>query len=181
MKRILLAMLLVTILVLSVTGCMLLGKTYTVTFDADGGSAVESQEIKEGEKATAPADPTKEGYTFAGWYAGETAYDFGAAVTADVALKAKWTLNTYTVTFDADNGTEKTTATVGYGSAVEAPAVPEKAGYTFAGWLLGETAYDFATAVKSNIALKAAWTVNQPLTPTVVAKSLPSRWISVQL
>ena len=161
MKRILLAMLLVTILVLSVTGCMLLGKTYTVTFDADGGSAVESQEIKEGEKATAPADPTKEGYTFAGWYAGETAYDFGAAVTADVALKAKWTLNTYTVTFDADNGTEKTTATVGYGSAVEAPAVPEKAGYTFAGWLLGETAYDFATAVKSDIALKAAWTVNQ--------------------
>ena len=160
MKRIFLALLLVTVLVLSVSGCFA-ETTYTVTFDADGGSAVASQVVNEGGKAIAPTTPTKEGYTFAGWYVGETAYDFDAAVNADVALKAKWTLNTYTVTFDADNGTESTTATVNHGDAAAAPEAPVKAGYTFGGWYLGEAAYDFATAVTGDIALKAVWTVNQ--------------------
>ena len=109
MKRILLALLLVTVLILSVSACNT-EATYTVTFDADGGSAVASQVVQEGGKAISPTTPTKEGYTFAGWFVGETAYNFDAAVTANVALKAKWTLNTYTVTFDADNGTENTTA-----------------------------------------------------------------------
>ena len=160
MKRILLSLLLVTVLVLSVAGCMF-EKVYTVTFDTDGGSAVTSQVINEGGKAIAPTAPTKLGHTFAGWYVGETAYDFDAVVTANVALKAKWTLNTYTVTFDADNGTENTTATVEYGKTVAAPAAPTKAGYTFAGWFVGEAAYDFEAAVTADVTVKAAWTVNQ--------------------
>ena len=44
-----------------------------------------------GAKATKPADPTKEGYVFAGWYNGETAYDFDAVVTGSITLTAKWT------------------------------------------------------------------------------------------
>ena len=160
MKRILLALLLVTVLILSVSACNT-EATYTVTFDADGGSAVASQVVPEGGKAISPTTPTKEGYTFAGWFVGETAYNFDAAVTANAALKAKWTLNTYTVTFDADNGTENTTATVEHGKTVAVPAAPTKAGYTFAGWFVGEAAYDFKAAVTADVTVKAAWTVNQ--------------------
>ena len=66
----------------------------TVTFDSKGGSTVTSQTVAHGSKATKPADPTKSGYTFVGWYTNSactTAYDFNTAVTADITLYAKWT------------------------------------------------------------------------------------------
>ena len=63
---------------------------YTVTFNADGGSAVASQSVKYGGKATAPAEPTKDGYTFDGWYNGNTAFDFDTAITGNITLTAKW-------------------------------------------------------------------------------------------
>ena len=70
--------------------------TYTVTFSTDGGSTVDAQTIESGNTATEPAAPTKEGYTFAGWYSDlelTSEYDFTAAVTADITLYAKWTAN----------------------------------------------------------------------------------------
>ena len=69
-------------------------ETYTVTFDSMGGTAVEPQTVEEGGKATKPADPTRDGYTFDGWYTDEActeAYDFETAVTADITLYAGWT------------------------------------------------------------------------------------------
>ena len=66
----------------------------TVTFNSNGGSSVAAQTIADGTKATKPADPSKSGYTFGGWYtdsACTTAYDFNSAVTADLTLYAKWT------------------------------------------------------------------------------------------
>ena len=74
-------------------------KRYTVTFDANGKDAVmpDSQRVKEGKAATEPSTkPRCKGYTFAGWYtdaACTKAYDFSAAVTADMTLYAKWTKN----------------------------------------------------------------------------------------
>ena len=64
--------------------------TYTVTFDSDGGNAVTEQSVESGETAIKPADPTKEGYTFKGWYLGETEYDFTTPVAENITLKAKW-------------------------------------------------------------------------------------------
>ena len=64
--------------------------TYTVTFDSDGGSEVASQAVESGKTATKPTDPTKTGYSFNGWYNGDTAFDFAAAIEGDVTLKAKW-------------------------------------------------------------------------------------------
>ena len=52
---------------------------YDVTFDSDGGSAVEAQKVKYNEKAVKPADPTKEGYTFKGWFLNDREYDFKTA------------------------------------------------------------------------------------------------------
>ena len=69
---------------------------YTVTFNSNGGSSVASQTVLEGSTATRPADPTKSGYTFAGWYKDSsltTAYNFSTAVTANITLYAKWTEN----------------------------------------------------------------------------------------
>ena len=68
-------------------------KLYTVTFDSDGGSAVEAQEVDEGETATKPADPTKDGYTFKGWQLDGEDFDFGTAITGDITLKAVWEKN----------------------------------------------------------------------------------------
>ncbi|MCC8066521.1 MAG: InlB B-repeat-containing protein, partial [Clostridiales bacterium] len=66
---------------------------YTVTFNSNGGSEVESQTVKEGETAKEPTEPTLDGYTFAGWYSDAeltTAYDFSTSVSSDVTLYAKW-------------------------------------------------------------------------------------------
>ena len=65
-------------------------KYYTVTFNTDGGSEVASQTVKSGEKATAPADPTKEGYTFVGWYNGDIKWDFEIPVSENTTLVARW-------------------------------------------------------------------------------------------
>ena len=68
-------------------------KTFTVTFDSNGGSKVASQTVKEGEKVAKPANPTLSGYTFEGWFvdkALKTAYDFNTPVTSDITLYASW-------------------------------------------------------------------------------------------
>lgn len=69
--------------------------TYTVTFNSNGGSAVASQTVADGGKVTEPADPTKDGYTFGGWYKEDTLtteWDFSTdTVSAATTLYAKWT------------------------------------------------------------------------------------------
>lgn len=84
--------------------------TYTVTFNTDGGSDVAAQTVTSGAKATKPADPAKEGFTFDGWYkdaAFTTAFDFNTAINSDVTVYAKWNATPavyYTVVSGA-NGT----------------------------------------------------------------------------
>ena len=83
---------------------------YTVTFDSNGGSAVTAQSIEAGQKATKPADPTKDGYDFKGWTLNGSAYDFNTAVNGDITLVATWEQQqvvptTYTVSFAANGGT----------------------------------------------------------------------------
>ena len=65
---------------------------YTVTFDTDGGSAVDSQPVAYGGQAAAPAAPAKTGYTFAGWYLEGEKFNFNTPVTKDMTLTAKWTV-----------------------------------------------------------------------------------------
>ncbi|MBS1416292.1 MAG: leucine-rich repeat protein [Clostridia bacterium] len=82
---------LVVVLLLVFAGCG--ATTYKVTFDTDGGSAVETQTVKEGEKAVRPANPAKDGFVFDNWYTAETGgeiFDFDAAVTGNVTVYARW-------------------------------------------------------------------------------------------
>ena len=144
---------------------------YTVTFDSYGGSKVDPQVVEYGLYAQKPADPTLEGFTFKYWYLDDEneAYDFeNTPVTADITLTAKWNINKYTVAFNTDGGTPVPPAQeVEYGLTATEPAAPEKTGYTFDGWYLGDEKYDFSAAVEQNITLTAKW---EKKTYKVVAK-----------
>ncbi len=79
-------------------------ETVTVTFDSKDGTEVAAVEINKGDTVTKPTDPTREGYTFLGWFKGdsETAFDFTTPIEADLTLTAKWEK----VTEDSDQGDE---------------------------------------------------------------------------
>ncbi len=119
---------------------------YSVAFEANGGSAVESLSGVT-EVAEAPSS-VRTGYTLEGWYlasdlSGE-AVTFPLAVTADTTLYAKWSANTYTVSFDyttADGGIGESSKEVAYGSALGTLPAPTMTGNTFAGWYDGDTLY----------------------------------------
>ena len=129
---------------------------YTVTFDTNGGSKVNSQTIPYGETAKTPAIPAKTGYTFAGWYLEGEKFNFSTPVTKDMTLTAKWTANQYTITFDTDGGSAVAPITQDYGTAITAPADPTKSGYTFAGW----TPEIPATMPAENLTVTAHWRYN---------------------
>ena len=129
---------------------------YTVTFQSEGGSEVASQ-IRANTPADQPADPTKEGYTFIGWYNGESEWNFETPVTENLTLTAKWQLNRYTITFDTAGGSEVAPITQDYGTTITAPANPAKTGYTFAGW--DKTIP--STMPAEDMTITARWTVNQ--------------------
>ena len=71
------------------------GSVIIITFDSDGGTAVERQSVENGGTATEPAAPTKDSHRFDGWYIGDTLYDFDSPVTESLTLTAKWTELTY--------------------------------------------------------------------------------------
>ena len=126
---------------------------YTITFDSAGGSSVASITQDYGSAVTAPADPTKTGYTFAGWNPAVPA----TMPLSGASLTAQWTINQYTITFNSAGGTSVASITQDYGSAVTAPADPTKTGYTFAGWSPAVP----ATMPLGGASLTAQWTANQ--------------------
>ena len=101
-----------------------IGKAYeTVTFDSKGGTAVDSQRVLRGQKATSPAPaPTKVGYTFGGWFAegAATAFDFTTPITASLTLTAQWTV------CDHRGNTNTPTCTEGVKCSVCAADLPAK-------------------------------------------------------
>ena len=128
----------------------------TVTFDPNGGSAVEAVTLPKGEKVDAPSAPEKTGYTFRAWQLNGADYDFTAAVNESIELTADWTINYYTITWLNDDGAMIGTTSVAYG---ETPthADAEKAAdaqftYTFAGWT------PEITAVTGEATYKATYT-----------------------
>ncbi len=135
-------------------------KKYTVTFNSNGGSAVNSQTITEGDKASKPTNPTRSGYTFAGWTLNGNVYDFNSSVNANITLVAKWNESAkakYTVRFDTNGGSTVSSQTVTEGSKVSRPTNPTRDGYNFGGWLLNGSTYDFNSTVNRNITLVAKW------------------------
>lgn len=141
-----------------------------VTFDSQGGSPTpDIQNIEKGKVATNPTkQPTKDGYTFTGWYTDKECknkYDFSTAVEKDITLYAGWEAIPYTVTFDPQGGSPTPDSQqVEKGKVATEPTNPTKNGYTFTGWYTEKECknkYNFSTAVEDNKTLYAGWDANQ--------------------
>ena len=156
---------------------------YTIKFDSNGGSSVNSQTIDSGSTATKPANPTRSGYTFVEWQLNGKTYDFKTPVTKNITLVAKWkqdVVQTYTVTFDSNGGSIVSSQTVNSGSTVTRPTNPMRNGYTFVEWQLNGSAYNFSTPVTRNITLVAKWSQNTTQTYTVTFDSNGGSSVSAQ-
>ncbi|WP_407269434.1 InlB B-repeat-containing protein [Radiobacillus sp. PE A8.2] len=131
---------------------------YTVTFDSNGGTEIDSKKVTYDTTVSEPTEPTRTGYTFEGWHSDaelETAYAFDTKIKDDTTLYAKWTINTFEVTFKDYDGDTLTTDTVDYGSSATAPSNPTRTGYTFNGW---DKDFDRIT---SALTVTAQYTINQ--------------------
>lgn len=163
-KRFLIAIAIVMVLILSVAVFVACNenqtKSYTVRF-VDGESEVKSVSVEEGKTiadADVPADLTKDGYVFEGWYVGDVAFDKSAAITADVTYSAKWT-KLHTVKFVDGNETIKT-ATVKDGEKLKDADVPADltaTGKAFEGWFDGTTAFDKDATITADKTFAAKW------------------------
>ena len=126
---------------------------YTITFDTNGGSEIAPITQDYGTEITAPANPTRKGYTFKGWDK-----EIPKTMPAEnITLKAQWEINQYTITFDTNGGSEIAPITQDYGTEITAPDKPTRKGYTFKGWdkEIPET------MPAENITVKAQWKINQ--------------------
>ncbi len=150
-------------------------KSFTVTFDVDGGTSVAAQTVPYGTKITEPANPTKAKYKFIGWYTNEectTAFNFNTPIKTNTTLYAKWELNQFTLKFNANGGNVSTNSLAAtYGAAVgtlPTPTPTNTPGYTttFDGWYTAATGGTKVTAatvfgvddVNESITLYAHWT-----------------------
>jgi uncharacterized repeat protein (TIGR02543 family) len=141
---------------------------YTVSFNANGhGTAPSSQSVEEGSTATKPTDLSATGYTFKGWYKESSctnAFDFSTAITSNITLYAKWEINKYTVTFNANgHGTAPASQSVEYNKTATEPTAPTADYYTFGGWYTEAgctNAFSFSTAITADKTLYAKWTPN---------------------
>jgi uncharacterized repeat protein (TIGR02543 family) len=122
-------------------GCLQLpgGNTqYTITFESHGGSAVAAITGNEGTTAAKPENPARTGYTFTGWFSGETGgteYAWPHPLTADVTMHAQWqAVPQYTITFESHGGSAVAAITGNEGTEAAKPENPARTGYTFTGW-----------------------------------------------
>ena len=147
--------------------------TYKVSFQPHGDNVRNlpaDQWVVYGQTATAPeSTPTREGYTFEGWYRsalyGGDTYNFNQPVYGEVNLYAQWKATAHTVTFDG-NGEGDTVRNVPDAQTVKHDELawrpqmaPMRDGYDFQGWTLDGAAYNFGQKVTGDITLKADWRI----------------------
>lgn len=142
--------------------------TYNVSYSEQGGTTVSDGTFTHGGTLTYPANPTKAGYSFLGWFAAasggtaRTASDV-ASGNASATLYAQWSPNTYNVYYDEHGGTTVSDGSYFFGNTLTYPSAPTKAGYSFAGWFANASGGSqlTATAVSAgttDVTLHAQWT-----------------------
>ena len=144
--------------------------TYTLTFDVNGGVALVDNKLtgEAGTAITLPV-PTKEGYTFLGWYNGEVKFEEITMPSENLTLVAKWEeveipgpgpdpVVTFTITFDVNGGNAlaENSITGEAGTAVELPT-PTREGYTFLGWLYEGELFETTSMPDFSLTLVASW------------------------
>jgi len=129
-------------------------KEYTVTFKDYDGTILKTQTVEHGNQAKAPANPTREGYTFTDWD-----IDF-TNVALNLIVTAQYNINNYTVSFESNGGSEVSPITAEYNNKITQPVQPTKSGYRFKGWYENEAltqVFDFNTPIVDDIILYAKW------------------------
>lgn len=134
------------------------------TFNPDNGEPTVTKFIdndKNSKFTELVPEPTKENYTFAGWYNGDKKFDFTTVPTGDVTLTAKWTAKDYEVRFITEHGNAPASQNVPYNETADDPGELSAEGYTFIGWYADKdhnTKFDFTKPIKSNTTVYAKWT-----------------------
>ena len=136
---------------------------YTLTYDSNGGSTCENptKTQEKGVEWGTLCQPTKAGYTFAGWKNGTTTITETTKATENITVKAEWTQNTYTLTYNSNGGSTCNPASI---TKVENAAwgtlcTPTRTGYIFGGWKSGTTTVTETSIATANITVTAQWTL----------------------
>lgn len=136
---------------------------YTITFyDSNGYSVIRTITVEEGETIPTVSIPHKSGYTFIGW----TPALPSKMPSYDLNVRAVWSVNKYTLTFDSNGGSDVEPIVATYGSVINPPADPGLNGYRFVGWQVWngsewELTSLPATMPAKNISYKAKWEVRK--------------------
>lgn len=140
---------------------------YLVTFDTDGGTAVQPQTVESGKTAVRPEDPEKDGFVFCGWFKSDLsgAFDFEKPVTSNVTVKAKWEKKIpgdfYLVIFDTDGGTPvPSNQKIQSGNRAIRPAAdPAKERFSFCGWYKSDLSeeFNFDESITQDTRVRAKW------------------------
>ena len=163
-----------------------------LTYEVAGGSAIPEDLGDWNRTINAPADPTKVGYDFKGWYkdAGLTeAFTFPVELKADTTVYAKWEAQPRKLTFNSNGGSVVASSTVPYGTIVVKPTDPTREGYVFAGWFdepALTTPHDFTVGLTSDLTVYAKWEAdltayNAALAAVVEADYTPASWAAYQV
>ncbi|MBE6635599.1 MAG: hypothetical protein E7617_05305 [Ruminococcaceae bacterium] len=134
-------------------------RPFHVNFLPENGQETFEQKVMWGGVATEPEAPKREGYTFGGWYNGQTKWNFKTNIVGDdVTLKAVWTPNEYTISFDSNGGSAADTIPVVYDESYALPTI-SRVGYEFLGWYDTEDNryQDGKWTLTENLALTAKW------------------------
>lgn len=134
-------------------------KSYTITYNSDGGSNVSSETKEYNETFTEPTKPIKNHYVFKKWVdENNDEYDFSTKATKNITLKALWEKETYTITFNSNSGSAVGSQTVKYQDKVTKPTDPTKDKHEFIKWLDEQgSEYNFNSEVTKNMILTAEW------------------------
>lgn len=155
------------------------------TFNPDNGDPTVTKFIdndKNSKFAELVPEPTKENYTFAGWYNGNEKFDFTTVPTGDVTLTAKWTANDYEVSFITEHGKAPTSQNVTYNGTADDPGKLTAEGYTFDDWYTDatySTKFDFNQPIKRNTKVYAKWEKNAPVLPDTYALNVSGAFVYV--
>jgi len=129
---------------------------YTIVFDPDNGSSTESITVIEGNAITIPAEPTKDGYKFLGWYSEDVLITDEYVPTESMIVVAKWQ-KIHTVSFDTDGAGEIESVTVLDGESVTIPDALTKDGYEFLGWYIGDEKVEGSYVPAGDVTVTAKW------------------------
>lgn len=133
---------------------------YLVTFNSNGGSVIAPIRTGIKKQIDVPVSPTREGYTFVGWYLDDEKFDFDLKVEEDITLTAHWEEEksiVYTLSFDSLGGSVIEDIKIEKGSVLEDVPVPIKEGYLFLYWTYHNAEFSFTTPIDKSMTFVAKY------------------------